>query len=84
MTGQTHDHKILESILVFPYIWLMDVTTILFFLGMYVYGFSLMIWAVFFDKHPSRISVKASIVGLVVLTCTVFYFIYILATVGVL
>lgn len=54
----------------------MDLTTFLIYVGMYIYGFSLMIWAIFFDKHPTKLSRRVSIFGLIVLIGTLFYFIY--------
>lgn len=56
----------------------MDLKTFLFFVAMYIYGFSLMIWAIFFDKRPTKKSVLASKIGLVVLSLTLFYFFYVL------
>lgn len=61
----------------------MSWTTLLIFLVMYVYGFSLMIWAIFLDKHPTKKSVRASIIGLIFLVATFIYNIYVLATVGI-
>lgn len=52
----------------------MDLTTLIIFLVMYAYGFSLMIWAAYYDKRPTKLSVKAAKVGLVVLILTVIYF----------
>lgn len=60
----------------------MDITTLLFFLAMYVYGFSLMIWAIFFDKRSTKTSVTASKIGLTLLILSVFYCVYVLWTVG--
>ncbi len=54
----------------------MDWTTFWIYMAMYLYGFPLMIWTVFFDKHPSKLSLKAGKIGLVVLTLTLFYFFY--------
>ncbi|WP_068469567.1 hypothetical protein [Candidatus Protochlamydia phocaeensis] len=62
----------------------MSIPTLLFFIAMYIYGFCLMIWAIFFDKHPTKTTVNASIFGLIVLTCTLFYFFYVLITIGIL
>ena len=60
----------------------MDIKTLLFFLAMYIYGFSLMIWALFFDKRPTKTSLMVSKWGLIALILTVFYCIYALWTVG--
>lgn len=62
----------------------MDVKTIIIFAVMYVYGFSLMIWAIYFDKHPTKTSVYASIFGIIVLIASMFYCAYKLWTVGIL
>lgn len=61
----------------------MSLATLLLFLGMYAYGFTLMIWAIFFDKRPTKLSVNASIFGLIVLIATVFYTAYVLWTIGI-
>lgn len=60
----------------------MDFITFLIYIAMYIYGFSLTIWAVFFDKHPTKRSRNGAIVGLIGLILTVFYFIYALWTRG--
>lgn len=60
----------------------MDRTTLLIYLAMYAYGFPLMIWAIFFDKRPTKLSRKSAIAGLVGLILTVFYVIYVLTTIG--
>lgn len=52
----------------------MNRTTILIFAAMYLYGFSLMIWAIFFDKRPTKRSVRAAKWGLAGLTATLIYF----------
>ena len=57
----------------------MDNTTFYIFIAMYLYGFPLMIWAIFFDKHPTKKSLKVSKFGLAVLTLTLFYFFYVLS-----
>lgn len=49
---------------------------------MYLYGFSLTLWAIFFDKHPTKKSRNGAIIGLVGLILTLFYFIYVLTTIG--
>lgn len=61
----------------------MDMTTLLFYLGMYIYGFSLSIWAVFFDKHPTKKSRNGGIFGLAALSLTVIYAIYVLLKDGI-
>ena len=62
----------------------MELTTLLIYLAMYLYGFSLMIWAAFLDKHPTRKSRNGAKIGLVILSLTVIYVVYVLLTVGVL
>lgn len=62
----------------------MDVQTIVIFSIMYIYGFTLMIWAIYFDKHPTKLSVNASIFGIIVLIASIFYCAYKLWTVGIL
>lgn len=62
----------------------MDLTTFIIYIVMYVYGFSLMIWAIFFDKHPTKKSVRVSIMGIVALICTLFYFFYVIIKYGIL
>lgn len=61
----------------------MDTTTLFVYIAMYIYGFSLMIWTLFWDKHPTKTSRYASILGLTVLILSVFYVIYVLWTVGI-
>jgi hypothetical protein len=61
----------------------MDVQTLIIYIVMYIYGFSLMIWEIFFDKHPTKTSRNAAIVGLIGLILTVFYFVYVLWTIGI-
>ncbi len=58
----------------------MDMTTLMIFLCMYLYGFSLTLWAIFIDKHPTKLSVKAAKWGLCGLLLTVLYFIFTFAT----
>lgn len=60
----------------------MDSTTLIIYIVMYLYGFSLMIWTIFFDKRPNKKSRNGAIVGLIALILTVFYVIYVLYTVG--
>lgn len=52
----------------------MDLKTFLFFLAMYIYGFSLMVWAIFIDKHPTKTSRNAAIAGLVIMLLTLVYY----------
>jgi hypothetical protein len=52
----------------------MDFKTFLLFLAMYIYGFSLMIWAIFIDKHPTRLSRNAAIAGFAILIMTLVYY----------
>jgi hypothetical protein len=60
----------------------MDTTTLIIYIVMYIYGFSLTIWAIFFDKRPTKKSRNGAIFGLVGLILTLFYVIYVLWTVG--
>lgn len=60
----------------------MDVTTLIIYIAMYLYGFSLTIWAIFFDKRPTKRSRNGAIFGLIALILTVFYVIYVLWTIG--
>ena len=52
----------------------LDRTMIIVLLVMYAYGFSLMIWAIYFDKKPTPKSVKAAKWGLAGLIATLLYF----------
>lgn len=61
----------------------MDKTTFFIYIAMYIYGFSMMIWAIFFDKHPTKKSIKASKIGIYALIATLFYFFYVLITIGI-
>ncbi|MBA2368556.1 MAG: hypothetical protein H0V82_05990 [Candidatus Protochlamydia sp.] len=61
----------------------MDRTTFFFYVIMYVYGFSLMIWAAFYDKAPTKKTKNASFIGLFVLGLTLIYFFYVLLTIGI-
>ena len=61
----------------------MDINTLLIYSAMYVYGFSLMIWAIYFDKRPTKLSVKAAKFGCLCLILTMFYTVYVLATRGI-
>lgn len=56
----------------------MDKTTFWIYLAMYMYGFPLMIWAIFLDKHPTKTSLKAAKIGLFLLSLTLLYFFYVL------
>lgn len=60
----------------------MDTTTFMIYIALYVYGFSLTLWAIFFDKHPTKKSRNGAIVGFIALIFTVFYVIYVLWTFG--
>lgn len=60
----------------------MDKTTFMIYIALYVYGFSLTIWAIFFDKHPTEKSRRGAIFGLIALLLTVIYVIYVLWTYG--
>lgn len=62
----------------------MDIKTLLIFLALYIYGYALMIWAIFFDKNPTKTSVNASKIGLIALTITLVYVVYVLWTEGLL
>lgn len=61
----------------------MDIKTFFIYLAMYAYGFSLMTWAIFFDKRPTKKSKNAAKIGLGCLILTLFYFGYILITQGI-
>lgn len=52
----------------------MDRTTFIVYILMYIYGFSLTIWAIFFDKRPTKKSYYASVFGLIGLLLTLIYF----------
>ena len=41
----------------------MDTKTFIIYLIMYIYGFSLMIWAIFFDKHPTKKATMEQFLG---------------------
>ena len=43
----------------------MDRTTFFLLSAMYIYGFALMIWAIFYDKNPTKKSLKASKIGII-------------------
>jgi hypothetical protein len=60
----------------------MDYTTFVVYLVLYVYGFSLMIWALYFDKRPTKKSLMASKLGLAGLSLTLLYFFYVIWTFG--
>ena len=60
----------------------MDTKTFLVYIVMYVYGFSLTIWAIFFDKNPTKKTLIGAKFGLIVLILTVCYFVYVLWTIG--
>lgn len=61
----------------------MNVLTFTIYIAMYIYGFALTIWAIFFDRHPTKTSRNGAIFGLIVLILTVFYFVYVLWTIGI-
>ena len=56
----------------------MDRTTFWIYIAMYSYGFPLMIWTAYFDKNPTQKSLKASKIGLIVLSLTLIYFFYVI------
>jgi len=61
----------------------MDKKTLLIFLAMYAYGFTLMIWAIFFHKQRTKTTITAAAIGLAVLIATVFYTVYVLWAIGI-
>lgn len=61
----------------------MDMQTFIIYIVMYVYGFSLTLWAIFIDKRPTKRSYYGAIAGLIGLILTLFYFIYVLWTIGI-
>lgn len=61
----------------------MDKTTFFIYIAMYLYGFSMMIWAIFFDKHPTKRSIRASKIGIGALIVTLFYFFYVIIALGI-
>lgn len=61
----------------------MDFSTFIVYIAMYLYGFSLTIWAIFFDKHPTKRSRNGAIFGLIGLILTLFYFFYVLWAFGI-
>lgn len=54
----------------------MSLTTLLIFIAMYIWGFSLTIWAIFFDKYPTKTSRYASIFALCALIASLLYFLF--------
>jgi hypothetical protein len=42
-----------------------------------------MIWAIFFDKRPTKKTRYGAILGLIGLILTLFYFVYVLTTIGI-
>jgi hypothetical protein len=60
----------------------MDLKTLLIYIAMYIYGFSLTIWAIFFDKNPTKKTRYGALFGLIGLILTLFYFFYVLWTIG--
>lgn len=61
----------------------MSTTTFWVYIAMYIYGFSLTLWSIFFDKHPTQTSLKVGKFGLFALALTLFYFIYVIWTYGI-
>jgi len=61
----------------------MDKATLLLYLAMYIYGFSLTIWAIFYHKYRTNTTRNVAIGGLIGLILTVFYVIYALVTIGI-
>lgn len=61
----------------------MDTQTLVLYLVMYAYGFGLTLWAIFFDKRPTKKTYYAGIIGFFILFLTLFYFAYVLLTVGI-
>ena len=61
----------------------MDKQTLAIYIIMYIYGFSLTLWAIFFDKRPTKKSYYGAIAGLIGLLLTLIYFFYVLLTIGV-
>jgi hypothetical protein len=61
----------------------MTQTTFFVYIALYIYGFSLMIWALFFDRNPTKKTRIASLLGLTVLSLTLFYFFYVILTIGI-
>ncbi len=61
----------------------MSTYTFFIYIAMYIYGFTLTIWAIFFDKHPTKKTLYGATFGLIVLILTLFYFIYVLWTIGI-
>lgn len=62
----------------------MDLKTFFVYLAMYAYGFTLTIWAAFFDKRPTKKSRRAAKIGLGLLILTLVYFFYVLGTIGII
>ncbi len=61
----------------------MDTKTFLIYVAMYVYGFGLMIWALYYDKRPTKRTLKAAKYGLIGLLLTLIYFFYVLLVWGI-
>ena len=61
----------------------MDLTTLIIYIALYIYGFSLMLWAIFFDKRPTKKTYYGAITGLAGLVLTLFYFFYVLWAFGI-
>ena len=60
----------------------MDIQTFIIYIVMYLYGFSLTIWAIFIDKRPTKKSYYGAIIGLICLLLTLVYFFYVLWAFG--
>lgn len=61
----------------------MSITLFWIYIAMYIYGFGLTIWALFFDKTPTDKSRKAAKWGLIGLILTLFYFIFVIWAFGI-
>lgn len=61
----------------------MDTSTLIIYIIMYIYGFSLTLWAIFFDKNPTKKSFYGAIIGLIGLLLTLVYFFYVLWNFGI-
>lgn len=61
----------------------MSHNTLYIYLLMYAYGFSMMIWAAFIDKNPTKKSLRAAKWGLAALGVTLIYFFSVLWLYGI-
>lgn len=50
--------------------------TLLFFTALYMWGFTLTLWAIFIDKHPTKLSRNSSVFALIVLILSLIYFFF--------